>query len=74
MPGVNKTSPKYIEARDSLPEELRSVFIQLVEEYAFHSTILHGQGFVSYKILADLVRNGWRPSGRPSQQLNRHSD
>jgi hypothetical protein len=50
------------EALASLPEDLRPIFEQLVEEYRFHSTVVHGKPFVSYGVLAALVRDGWRPS------------
>ena len=46
--------------REKLPEELRPVFDQLVEEYRFHATIFHRAPFVSPKVLAALVRDGWR--------------
>lgn len=63
---VNRTTAKYIEARDSLPEGLRSTFDQLVEEYHFHTIAHYGQGYVAYKVLASLVRDGWRPSDEPA--------
>ena len=49
------------EARSSLPEDLRPVFDQLVEEYRYHSTVIHGKPFVSFAVLAALVKDGWRP-------------
>lgn len=60
MPGVNKQSTKYIEARATLPEELHPIYEQLVEEYAFFTMQHYGQGYVAYKVIASLVGNGWR--------------
>ena len=55
-------SEKYQAARDSLPEELRDVYHQLVAEYSFHTTVKYGRGYVAYEVLAELVRSGWRPT------------
>jgi len=54
-------SPKYLEARESLPEDLRPVYDRLVGEYSFHTEVSYGRGYVAYKVLAALVREGWRP-------------
>lgn len=53
-------------AREALSEELRPVFDQLVEEYRFYALKHHGTKVASYKILADLIRAGWRPVGETS--------
>jgi hypothetical protein len=58
---TNKTSPKYLEARESLPEDLRPVYDRLVDEYSFHTEVSYGRGYVAYRVLAALVRDGWRP-------------
>ncbi len=58
---ASKASPKFIEARNSLPENLRPVYDQMVEQYAFHALVLYGRDWVAYKIIAALVRDGWRP-------------
>lgn len=60
------TSPKYKEAEGALPSELQETFRRLVEEYEFLTTAHYGRGYVAYKVLADLVRAGWRPSAEPS--------
>ena len=54
-------SPKYLEARESLPEELHAVYDQLVGEYSFLTEVKYGRGYVAYSVLAELVRRGWRP-------------
>lgn len=58
---VNRESPKFREARNSLPESLRPVYDQLVDDYAFATARFYGQGYVSYRVLASLVETGWRP-------------
>ncbi|MBM4118684.1 hypothetical protein FJ251_13305 [bacterium] len=59
------TTPAFREAREGLPEGLRNDFDSLVEMYRFYAFLHYERPFVSYKILADLVRNGWRPSADP---------
>jgi hypothetical protein len=53
---------KQQEARDSLPEPLRSEFDKLVEDYRYHAMLRHGAPYVSYFVLADLIGFGWRRS------------
>lgn len=60
---MKRGSPKYLEARATLPEELRPIYDRLVEEYAFHTTVKFGRGYVAFWVLAALVKDGWRPSG-----------
>ena len=54
-------SLKHEEARNSLPDDLKSVFDQLVADYKYVATTRHGAPYVSYIVLADLVLAGWRP-------------
>lgn len=63
-----KRSEKCEQARISLPDELRPVFDAFVDDYKFAGTIHHGSPFVSYIILAEMVKAGWRPSGEPIGQ------
>ena len=58
-------SPKYKSEEATLPDELRPVYRQLVEEYEFLTVAHYGRGYVAYKVLADIVRAGWRSSGKP---------
>ncbi len=60
-----KRSDKHEQARHSLPEELRPIFDAFVADYKFAGTIHHGSPFVSYVILAEMVKAGWRLSGDP---------
>ena len=53
-------SEKHEKARNSLPEDLRPVFDDFVADYRFADTKVHGSPFVSYMILAEMVRAGWR--------------
>jgi len=62
MDNVPKRSAKFYEARDSLAEELRPIYDQLVDEYTFHALTKSGAPWVAYKIIAALVEDGWRPS------------
>ena len=56
-----RNSPKFVEGRESLPEELRQTYDQLVEEYGFYALKHYGRNWVAYKVIAELVRDGWRP-------------
>lgn len=63
-----KRSEKHEAVRQSLPDTLRPVFDQLVDDYRFAATIHHGSPFVSYSALAELVQAGWRLTGEPMGQ------
>ena len=58
-------SPKSREAETKLPDELRSVYQQMVEQYEFLTQVHYGRGYVAYKVLAEMVLAGWRPSADP---------
>jgi hypothetical protein len=60
-----KRSEKHELARNSLPESLRPVFDDFVADYKFAGTKHHGAPFVSYIILAEMVRAGWRLAAEP---------
>lgn len=53
-------SPKHQEARNSLPEALRPVFDEFVSDYKFAATMRCGRPYISYMVLADMIRAGWR--------------
>ena len=55
-------SPKFREARESLPFELRSVYDEMVRDYSWCTTKTFGRGYVAYAVLAEMVRMGWRPT------------
>lgn len=52
-------------AFESLPPELHEVFQRLISEYQYHCILRYGKPFVSYIILADMIRSGWRPTHEP---------
>ena len=60
-----RKSEKYQKVLASLPEELRGAYEDLVAQYSWHTTRLFGRGYVAYEVLAALVRDGWRCSGKP---------
>lgn len=66
------TSDKYKEAEATLPDDLKPVFRRLIEEYEYLTNVHYGRGYVAYKVLADLILGGWRPSGesQPGSKLS----
>jgi hypothetical protein len=73
---TEKRSDKHELARDSLPEDLRPLFDDFVADYKFAATKHHGSPFVSYIVLAEMVRAGWRcaaePFSNPEQKHGHH--
>jgi hypothetical protein len=63
-----KRTEKHEAARSGLPIELQPIFDQFVKDYKFAGVIHHGSPFVSYVILAEMIRAGWRCSGTPLGQ------
>lgn len=60
-----KPSEKELQARNSLPDELKPVFDEFVSGYKYAATMRHGQPYISYIVLADMVKAGWRLSAEP---------
>ena len=60
-----KMNPKMEKEFESLPNELKPIFKRIVDEYQYHCVLKYGRPFVSYAVLADLVRDGWRPTHDP---------
>ncbi|MFC1792656.1 hypothetical protein ACFL3Q_03615 [Planctomycetota bacterium] len=60
-------SEKYIEARNSLSDELKPIYDEFVADYRFAATLRYGKPYVSYLMLADMVKAGWRPSTGPKK-------
>ena len=56
---------KHEQARNSLPDDLKPIFDDFVTDYKFAATKHHGSPFVSYAVLAEMVRLGWRLSAEP---------
>ncbi len=65
-----KRSEKHELARNSVPIELVSAFDALVADYQFAATVHHRSPFVSYVVLADLVKAGWRRAAQPIDTTN----
>ena len=61
----DKRTEKHETARMGLTEELRPVFDRLVEDYRFAATVHHGTPFVSYVVLTEIIRAGWRLTAEP---------
>ena len=66
MAEEKQRTKKHEEARNSLPNELKAIFDRFVADYKFAVTIRHGAPYVSYIVLADLARAGWRPTKAPN--------
>jgi len=64
----NPLTAKHQEAIDSLPEDLRSVFDEFVTQYKYSASMRHGSPFVSYIVLSDMVKAGWRCSAEPCEE------
>jgi hypothetical protein len=54
------TTPGYVTEWESLDPDLRKDFDALVLDYRYYAEVHHKQAFVSYKVLAELVKIGWR--------------
>lgn len=62
-----KDSEKYIEALNTLPNGLKPFYEEYVAEYRYYATLRHGKPYVSYIVLADMVRAGWRRTAEPQK-------
>jgi len=63
-----KNSAKYIEALNTLDDKLKPIFEEFVSDYRYATTARHGKPYVSYIVLADMVRAGWRCSADPQKE------
>jgi hypothetical protein len=66
-------NPKKEEALKELQDDLKPIFERLVAEYQFHCMERYGRPFVSYAVLADLVKDGWRPTHKPKFNIETFS-
>lgn len=73
MSSEEHRSEKHEASRNSLPDELKPIFDDLVTDYRFAATAHHRSPFVSYLVLADLVRAGWRLSAKPTESNPRNT-
>jgi hypothetical protein len=58
-------SEKHEYARNTLSPQLRPIFDEFVADYKFAASVHHGSPFVSYIVLAEMVKVGWRRTGEP---------
>jgi hypothetical protein len=58
-------SEKEEDARRTLPDELKPVFDDIVADYRYVATVRHGKPYISYIVLADMDRAGWRRMADP---------
>lgn len=64
MSDINWEAPKLKETLNSLPEDLHEPFRRLVEEITFHAKKRGWYPYRHWPVLADLVREGWRPKDK----------
>jgi len=64
---MDSPSEKQIEARNSLSDELKPIFDDFVADYKFAATMRHGRPYISYIVLADMIKAGWRLSAKPAK-------
>jgi hypothetical protein len=65
----NQQLNKREQARNSLPDSLKPVFDEIVEDYKFATIQRFGRGYAAYMVLADLVRVGWRHSAEALPEI-----
>ncbi len=65
---AEKPSEKQIEARNSLPDELKPIFDDFVADYKYAAALRYGRPYISYIVLADMIRAGWRLSAEPIKE------
>jgi hypothetical protein len=63
-----KKSEKYIEALNTLSDELKPIYDEFVSDYQYSATLRHGRPYISYIVLADMVRAGWRCTARQEKK------
>lgn len=64
----SENSETHQEAQNTLPDDLKPVFDKFVADYKYAASMRHGAPYVSYIVLADMVRAGWRCSGEPQKE------
>ena len=58
---------RHEQALNALPEELKTVFDEFVNDYKYAASMRHGALYVSYIVLADMIRAGWRIAAKPQK-------
>ena len=62
---INVLGERLRDARNSLPLALQSIFDDFIADYKYAATLRYGRPYISYHVLADMIRAGWRPSAEP---------
>ncbi len=65
MAEEKKRSEKHEFARNSLPGHLVPIFDDFAADYMFYATKHYGKPFVSYIVIAEMVKAGWRLAELP---------
>ena len=60
-------SEKSKQAEAKLPNELKSIYRQMVQDYEFQTQVKYGRRYVAYEVLAEMVLAGWHPSAEPQK-------
>lgn len=68
MTGMKKkwkepTTQKYLDAKAALPEELVPHFVWAVQWYQFYALRIHNTYMISYAVLSEMVKEGFRYEG-----------
>ena len=61
-------SEKYIKALNALDNEMKPIFEEFVSDYRYAASARHGKPYISYIVLADMVRAGWRCTADPQKK------
>jgi len=74
MTEKQKRTEKHEFAHSSMPDHLVPVFDDFVADYRFYATKHHGSPFVSYMVLAEMVKAGWRLAEPPVESGREEED
>jgi hypothetical protein len=58
-------SARYLSKREDLPPALHAAYDFLVDSYRFYAFVHDRHPFVSYKVLASLILEGWCVEPKP---------
>jgi hypothetical protein len=70
----SKPSEKQSEACNSPPDELKPIFDDFVADYKYAATCRHSRHYISYIVLADMVRAGCRLDPEPGKTTRQRPD
>ena len=67
---TSSRTKKHEEARNTLPDELKPIFDNFVSDYKYAASMRHGAPYVSYIVLADMIRAGWRCIAESQKEIH----